>query len=157
MTKVLPWLVLVLFLAVSSVLAQDLRAPDWAQVEDETMQHFQALLRFDTSDPPGREQPAADYVRDVLEREGITVNTFALEAQRPNVVARLRAASLRGAAGQAGHARVERKTRCCSWVTRMSSTSTPRSGRSPRSAPRVTAAMSTVGGPSTTRTISRPA
>jgi acetylornithine deacetylase/succinyl-diaminopimelate desuccinylase-like protein len=90
MTKVLPWLVLVLFLAVSSVLAQDLRAPDWAQVEDETMQHFQALLRFDTSDPPGREQPAADYVRDVLEREGITVNTFALEAQRPNVVARLR-------------------------------------------------------------------
>ncbi len=90
MTKVLPWLVLVLSLAVSSVLAQDLRAPDWAQVEDETMQHFQALLRFDTSDPPGREQPAADYVRDVLEREGITVNTFALEAQRPNVVARLR-------------------------------------------------------------------
>ena len=90
MTKTLPWFVLVLSIAASSGLGQDLRVPDWAQVEDETMQHFQALLRFDTSDPPGREQPAAEYVRDVLEREGITVNTFALEAQRPNMVARLR-------------------------------------------------------------------
>ena len=30
------------------------------------MRHFQALLRFDTSDPPGIERPAAEYLRDVL-------------------------------------------------------------------------------------------
>ncbi len=66
--------------------------PNWAQIEAETMQHFQALLRFDTSDPPGNEKPAADYLKQVLEREGIPVEIIALptEPHRPNVIARLR-------------------------------------------------------------------
>ena len=63
---------------------------DWAAIETETMQHFQALLRFNTSDPPGREIEAANYVSDVLKREGIEVETFALEPNRPNVVARIK-------------------------------------------------------------------
>ena len=54
------------------------------------MGHFQALVRMDTSDPPGGEQPAADYLKQVLEAEGIPVETFALEAHRPNIVARLK-------------------------------------------------------------------
>ena len=64
--------------------------PNWAQIEAETMQHFQALLRFDTSDPPGNEKPAADYLKQVLEREGIPVEIVALEAHRPNVIARIK-------------------------------------------------------------------
>jgi acetylornithine deacetylase/succinyl-diaminopimelate desuccinylase-like protein len=44
---------------------------------------------MDTQSPPGNEKPAADYVAQVLEREGIPVQVFALEANRPNVVARL--------------------------------------------------------------------
>ena len=64
-------------------------APDWARIDQETMQHFQALLRFDTSDPPGKEQPAAEYLKQILEKEGIPVEVFALEGHRPNVVARL--------------------------------------------------------------------
>ncbi len=64
--------------------------PDWSKVEAETMQHFQALVRMDTSDPPGVEKPAADYLRQVLEREGIAVQVFATEPNRPNVVARLK-------------------------------------------------------------------
>ena len=62
--------------------------PDWVRLQDETMAHYQALLRFDTSDPPGREQPAVDYLKAVLERERIPVETFTLEPNRPNVVAR---------------------------------------------------------------------
>jgi acetylornithine deacetylase/succinyl-diaminopimelate desuccinylase-like protein len=54
------------------------------------MQHFQALLRFDTSDPPGNERAAAEYLKQVLEKEGIPVQLYALEANRPNVVARLK-------------------------------------------------------------------
>ena len=54
------------------------------------MRHFQALVRFDTSDPPGNEKPAADYLLQVLEKEGIPVQTFTLEPNRPNVVARLK-------------------------------------------------------------------
>ena len=64
--------------------------PNWAQIEVETMQHFQALLRFDTSDPPGNEKPAADYLKQVLEREGIPVEIVFNEANRPNVIARLK-------------------------------------------------------------------
>ena len=66
--------------------------PDWKQFEEETMRHFQALVRMDTSDPPGNEQAAADYLVDVLKKEGIAVQTFALPdaPHRPNVVARLK-------------------------------------------------------------------
>src|SRR3990172_6162602 len=63
--------------------------PDWARLEAETMEHFQALLRFDTTDPPGGEKPAADYLKQVLEKEGIPVEVFSLEPHRPNLVARL--------------------------------------------------------------------
>jgi acetylornithine deacetylase/succinyl-diaminopimelate desuccinylase-like protein len=83
-------LLLLLAAAVSRPAGQTTVQPDWAAVEDETMRHFQALVRLDTSDPPGGEKPAADYLRMVLEREGIPVETFALEPARPNVVARLK-------------------------------------------------------------------
>ena len=77
-------------LLTSTALAQRPNAPDWSAVEAETMRHFQALLRFDTSDPPGKEQEAAEYLKQVLEKEGIAVEMFALEAHRPNLVARLK-------------------------------------------------------------------
>lgn len=80
---------LALTLAASAALAQAPPQPDWAKVEEEAMRHFQALLRFDTTDPPGNEKPAADYLKRVLEAEGIPVKTFALEENRPNLVARL--------------------------------------------------------------------
>jgi acetylornithine deacetylase/succinyl-diaminopimelate desuccinylase-like protein len=68
--------------------------PDWVAFEAETLEHFQALLRFDTTDPPndppGGEAPAAEYLKAVLERDGIPVEVFALEPNRPNLVARLR-------------------------------------------------------------------
>jgi acetylornithine deacetylase/succinyl-diaminopimelate desuccinylase-like protein len=63
---------------------------DWSAVEAETLEHFQTLIRFDTSDPPGFEREIAEYLRDVMVREGIEVEMFALETDRPNVVARLR-------------------------------------------------------------------
>lgn len=73
-----------------TVLAQGPNQPNWQSLENETMQHFQALVRFETSDPPGNERPAAEYLRQALEKEGIPVKVFALEPNRPNVVARLK-------------------------------------------------------------------
>ncbi|HXG88780.1 MAG TPA: M20/M25/M40 family metallo-hydrolase [Vicinamibacterales bacterium] len=85
---------LFLIFAATTLTAQTPQQPDWSRLEEETMRHFQALLRFDTSDPPstppGGEKPAADYIKDVLEKEGIPVQVFALEANRPNIVARLK-------------------------------------------------------------------
>ena len=85
----LRFLLLTLFLIGSHVHSQ-VSEPDWAAVEEETLRHFQALLRFDTSDPPGRELPAAEYLRDVLEAEGIAVEMLSVDPERPNVVARLK-------------------------------------------------------------------
>jgi acetylornithine deacetylase/succinyl-diaminopimelate desuccinylase-like protein len=85
---------LTLTVAAVALSAQGPREPNWAAVEAETLQHFQALVRFDTTDPPGTppggEKPAADYLKQVLEKEGIPVQVFALEPNRPNVVARLK-------------------------------------------------------------------
>jgi len=79
-----------IFLLATSVSGQQPAQPDWSAIETETMRHFQALVRFDTTDPPGNEKPAADYVRAVLEKEGIPVQIFSLEPNRPNLVARLK-------------------------------------------------------------------
>ena len=81
---------LIVCTAASRPAGQSSAPTDWTAVEAETLRHFQALVRMDTSDPPGGEKPAADYVKSVLEREGIPVEVFAVEAHRPNVVARLK-------------------------------------------------------------------
>jgi acetylornithine deacetylase/succinyl-diaminopimelate desuccinylase-like protein len=64
--------------------------PDWSAVQAETLRHFQALVQLDTSDPPGNEKPAADYLKSVLEREGLAVEVYAREPHRPNVVTRIK-------------------------------------------------------------------
>lgn len=63
---------------------------DWSKYEAETLEHFQALLRLDTSSPPGNEVRAVEYLKQVLEREGIPVQVFALDPNRPNLVARIK-------------------------------------------------------------------
>src|SRR5206468_11473429 len=64
--------------------------PNWPAVEDETMRHFQALLRLDTSNPPGNEHVAADYVKQLFDKEGSPAQVLALDPNRSNVVARLK-------------------------------------------------------------------
>ena len=82
-------LLLLTFLWIASHAHTQVNEPDWEAVEEETLEHFRALLRFDTSDPPGRELPAAEYLRDVLRAEGIQVEMLSVDPDRPNVVARL--------------------------------------------------------------------
>jgi acetylornithine deacetylase/succinyl-diaminopimelate desuccinylase-like protein len=83
--------VVTLFAAIGpALIAQTSPGVDWPAVERETLEHFQAVLRFDTSDPPGNERPAAEYLKQVLEREGIATKVFELEPNRLNVVARLK-------------------------------------------------------------------
>ena len=60
---------------------------DWKAVEEETMRHFQAVVRFDTT---SKERPAAEYIKKVLDDNGIPAQMYALEPDRPSVVARLK-------------------------------------------------------------------
>ena len=82
---------LILSLSKDERLAQDRPAqPDWAKLQDETMQHYQALLRIDTRNPPGNETVLAEYVKRVLEKEGIAAQIVGSDPKRSNVVARLK-------------------------------------------------------------------
>ena len=73
----------------TSLLAQG-QQPNWSAVEAETLKHFTAIIKMDTTDPPGGEKPVVDYLKQVLEAEGIPVQLYAKEAHRPNLVARLK-------------------------------------------------------------------
>ena len=74
----------------TTLLAQTPAQPDWAKVEEETLRHFLAIIKMDTTDPPGGEKPVVDYIKQVLEADGIAVQTFAMEPHRPNLVARIK-------------------------------------------------------------------
>src|SRR5215471_9120550 len=85
-TSILAVLVLIATAAAQTPAARD---PDWKKLEAETLQHFQSLLRLDTTNPPGNETRAVEYLSRVL-TEGIPFQTFALEPSRANLVARLK-------------------------------------------------------------------
>jgi acetylornithine deacetylase/succinyl-diaminopimelate desuccinylase-like protein len=65
-------------------------AIDWKAIEAETLQHFRALVQLDTSNPPGNETRALNYVKQVLEKEAIPAQVFASDANRGNLVARIK-------------------------------------------------------------------
>src|SRR5688500_12544053 len=74
----------------ASIGAQSPSQPDWAKIDEETLRHLQAILKLDSTDPPGKEDHVVAYLKQVLEKDGIAVQTFAKEAHRPNLVARLK-------------------------------------------------------------------
>ncbi|MDH3224407.1 MAG: M20/M25/M40 family metallo-hydrolase [Gemmatimonadota bacterium] len=82
-------------LATSLVLSTLLAAPVAGQVPDfdtagnEAVEILQALIRIDTSNPPGNETLVAQYVEDLLAEEGIQGEIYALDPDRGNLVARL--------------------------------------------------------------------
>lgn len=63
---------------------------DWGQQKAESLKHFRALIQIDSSNPPGNESKVVDYLKQVLEAEGIATKTFALDPNRANLVARLK-------------------------------------------------------------------
>jgi acetylornithine deacetylase/succinyl-diaminopimelate desuccinylase-like protein len=63
---------------------------DWKAVEVETLRHFQALVRIDTSNPPGNETRAVEYLEQVLDKEGIPYEVLAGDVNRANLVVRIK-------------------------------------------------------------------
>ena len=70
--------------------AADKYPVDWPQQQSEIFQHYADLIRIDTSSPPGNETKAAEYVKQVLAKDGIPAQIYELEPGRGNVVARLK-------------------------------------------------------------------
>jgi acetylornithine deacetylase/succinyl-diaminopimelate desuccinylase-like protein len=85
---------LLFVLAVTSVSLVTAQAPpagsgvNWEQLRSETLQHYRSLIRLDTTS--GHETLAVDYLKKVLEAEGIQTKVFAQDPKRANLVARLK-------------------------------------------------------------------
>ena len=81
-----------LFLATAGAVLAQTPAPyknvQWSQYSKEILSRYRDLVQLDTT--AGHEIRAVEYLKKVLEAEGIPVKTFALNADRPNLVARLR-------------------------------------------------------------------
>ncbi|HMJ10675.1 MAG TPA: M20/M25/M40 family metallo-hydrolase [Polyangiaceae bacterium] len=76
---------------------------NFATATEEALIHFKALLRIDTTNPPGNERPAAEYIVGVLEREGIACKLVESRPGRASVVARLTSSGQKGPLLLNGH------------------------------------------------------
>ncbi len=72
------------------------QGPDWAKVEAETLKHFTEIVKINSADPGGSEKPVVDYLKKVLDAEGIESKIFTMDnladpsIVRPNLVARIK-------------------------------------------------------------------
>lgn len=76
---------------------------DWAAIGEEAVGWFKALLRLDTTNPPGNERLAADFITGILGREGIPYEVHESEPGRASVVARLTGSGKQGPLLLNGH------------------------------------------------------
>ena len=82
--KILPTFLLVALIAGA--------APTTETVNQELLRHYRALIQINTSSPPGNETTACEYLKKVIEAEGIPVKMFAPEGypNRASLVARIK-------------------------------------------------------------------
>jgi acetylornithine deacetylase/succinyl-diaminopimelate desuccinylase-like protein len=64
--------------------------PDWQSADVETVSRLQAIIRFDTTNPPGNELPLALYLEAALREEGIETSRFEPVQNRAVLVGRIR-------------------------------------------------------------------
>src|SRR4051794_6414591 len=62
-------------------------------LEQRTTELLQRLIQFNTVNPPGNEEAAQEFLKETLEEAGFECELLAAVEGRPNLVARLRAAS----------------------------------------------------------------
>jgi len=65
-------------------------ALEWAAVEREALSSLRDLVRLDTSNPPGNERIAADYLSSALGRHGIDAIVREGKPTRANLIARIK-------------------------------------------------------------------
>ncbi len=66
------------------------QALDWNKLNAETREHFSAMVRINSSNPPGNETVVAKYIQTVLEKEGIPSKLVGTDPNRLSLIARLK-------------------------------------------------------------------
>jgi acetylornithine deacetylase/succinyl-diaminopimelate desuccinylase-like protein len=70
--------------------AGQIPAIDWKAQQAEILRHHRSLIQIDTSNPPGNETKAVEYLKGIFDAEGIPAQVYALDPTRANLVARLK-------------------------------------------------------------------
>ncbi len=65
----------------------------WESFERQTLNHLRALIRLDTTNPPGNERIAADYLANIMAGAGIATTIVEPAPMRANLIARIAGAS----------------------------------------------------------------
>ena len=81
-------------LALASTAAGQGPVIDWEKEKAEILQHYRALVQINTT--YGNETKVVDYLKKVLDAEGIPSKTFAKDSSRANLVARLKGTAASG-------------------------------------------------------------
>ena len=81
---------LVTVVALSAQTPANWRTVDWKQEQAAILQHYRSLIQIDTSNPPGNETKAVEYLKKLLEDAGIPTQTFSNDPTRANLVARIK-------------------------------------------------------------------
>jgi len=74
----------------ASANAQQSYLVDWDEVGEEAVQHLVELIQINTTNPPGNETEVVEYLRAVLDEEGIEYEVYALDPKRANLVVRVK-------------------------------------------------------------------
>src|SRR5258708_13422285 len=81
--------VFLLIVLSGAVFAQQ-QSPDFTKAHDEAAKFLADLVKIDTSNPPGNETRAAEYIKGVLAAEGISSQIYESAPGRGTLVARLK-------------------------------------------------------------------
>ncbi len=88
--------IIVLFMLVLSLSAGEMRAraaqpaPDWKILEEEAVALLSRYIQVNTTNPPGNEIQAAQFFKEIFDREGIEARIIESAPGRGNIYARLR-------------------------------------------------------------------
>ena len=63
--------------------------PDWKTLGDEAVEITRQYVRIDTTNPPGNETPAAEFLAGILGEAGLETTTLESEPGRGNLITRL--------------------------------------------------------------------
>lgn len=85
-----PACLLSLAILISTSAATQQSSPDQGKAQEETVKFLSDLVKIDTSNPPGNETRAAEYIKGVLAAEGIPSQIYESAPGRGNLVARLK-------------------------------------------------------------------
>lgn len=82
-------LIFIIELSNHPLLAQP-KPMEWSRAQDEAVSLFQDLIRINTSNPPGNEILAANYLKKIFDEAGVPSNVYESAPGRGNLIARLK-------------------------------------------------------------------